>query len=85
MAEMLDLVPAVIDIKFPGDVITSPIKQGRDNIPYRCAAGMTKMQIAGRIGGNVLDVDPLSVPSAASIRSALFEDSGKDVSQGTVF
>ena len=85
MAEMLDLVPAVIHVIFAGDVVSPSIEEIRDAIADCSAPRMPKVQVAGRVGRNVFDVDLDSFPRRTPIGFLLAEDRLDDPLEGILF
>ena len=85
MAEVFDLVTAVIDVEFAGDVVAGEGKQGSNRIPHRRDAGVAKMEIPRRVGGDVFHVDGTAFFLAAAIVIAFLDRFGDDALEGLVF
>ena len=60
LAELLNLVAGIVDIKFARDLITRPVEYGCEAIAEGAAARVAHMHGAGGVGGNKLHVDFLA-------------------------
>ena len=69
LAEMIDLVAGIVDVVFPGDVIARLLQDAADAVSQGSPSGMTEMERARRIGGDIFYVDrrPLSERDIAEV------------------
>ena len=61
LAEMIDLVAGIVDVVFPGDVIARLLQDAADAVSQGSPSGMTEMERARRIGGDIFHVDRRSL------------------------
>ncbi len=72
----VDLGARIVDVVLSGDVESGLLQQGRQGVAEHRAAGMSGVQRTGRVGRDVLDVDP---PTGAGGRIAVARAGDEDV------
>src|SRR5690606_20302096 len=55
--EDVDLTARVVDIIFARDLVPDRFEQGGERIPHHRATAVTHVHRAGRVGGDIFDVD----------------------------
>ena len=81
--EHIDLGAGIVDVIFPGDVMAGKVQQARQRIAEHRAPAMADMHRAGRIGGDVFDIDLAgSTCRAASVGSAFAQHGAQRIRPG---
>ena len=76
--EDIDLPPGIVDVIFAHDPVARPFEQAAQRIADDCTAAMAHMHRAGRIGGDIFDIDR---PPVAQRRAAIVVALGGDRQQ----